>query len=481
MTTRDQARPVASDERPRPNGRPVDAATGVESPPPSPALDLPERLLAARERKGVDLYRAERDTKIRAGYLAALERGDYRALPGSVYTKGFLRNYALYLGLDPEDVLSQWRSERGEAMTPAPTISIPRPLTAPRRGLTFSPGILVAALLTLAIVAFLAYLGVQLLRFAKPPTIAVSEPVAAVTEVEDGVSSYLFAGTSIAGATIEIAASGREQPYRASADADGSWTAEVELSRGRNQFVVTAKDPDTGKAAEDPVERVIMVPFPVIEAPTLTVESPTDGATYENGAVPVTGRTTNADQVAVTAQWLTDADAPPPVAGPSVPPAGASPGASPAPSPSGPPPLPPITVEPADDGSFSAPLELTTGRWSVVVTATSPEGKTASVTRSVTVNYTGVNLVVSIQDSRAWLKVWVDGKVSEVTGSGGTVFAPGKVLTFTAERSIEVRTGKSSATYFTLNGVSLGHLSDEPNPQTWLFAPPAPPTQTDRR
>ena len=59
-------------------------------------------LHAAREKKGVDLYRAERDTKIRARHLAALEDGDYSELPGSVYTKGFLRNYALYLGLDPD-------------------------------------------------------------------------------------------------------------------------------------------------------------------------------------------------------------------------------------------------------------------------------------------------------------------------------------------------------------------------------------------
>ena len=57
----------------------------------------------------MDLYRAERDTKIRARYLGALERGDYKELPGAVYTKGFLRNYALYLGLDPDDVLLQWR------------------------------------------------------------------------------------------------------------------------------------------------------------------------------------------------------------------------------------------------------------------------------------------------------------------------------------------------------------------------------------
>ena len=60
-----------------------------------------ETLQLARERKGVDLYRAERDTKIRLHYLAALEDGDWDELPAPVYTKGFLRNqqYAVALAL----------------------------------------------------------------------------------------------------------------------------------------------------------------------------------------------------------------------------------------------------------------------------------------------------------------------------------------------------------------------------------------------
>ena len=90
------------------------------------ARRCPSASLAARERKGVDLYRAERDTKIRARYLAALEHGEYAELPGAVYTKGFLRNYALYLGLDPEDVIRQWRRERGDATVPAePVLAVP--------------------------------------------------------------------------------------------------------------------------------------------------------------------------------------------------------------------------------------------------------------------------------------------------------------------------------------------------------------------
>src|SRR6266571_2720356 len=78
----------------------------------TPAPSLGEMLEAARERKGVDLHRAERDTKIRLKHLAALESDDYAELPGNVYARGFLRNYALYLGLDPDEVLVRWRVEQ---------------------------------------------------------------------------------------------------------------------------------------------------------------------------------------------------------------------------------------------------------------------------------------------------------------------------------------------------------------------------------
>src|SRR5436305_4875934 len=178
MTTRDHARRAADLGR---TGRL--GADRLELAASGPSL--PDRLAAARERKGVDLSRAERDTKIRARYLAALERGDWRELPGSVYTKGFLRNYALYLGLDPEDILLQWRSERGDDRPSEPVIVVPRPIQAPPRPLTFSPGMLVAVLLIVGVVAFAAYLAVQLLRFAKPPTIAVTDPASAVSTVDE--------------------------------------------------------------------------------------------------------------------------------------------------------------------------------------------------------------------------------------------------------------------------------------------------------
>src|SRR6476469_830195 len=122
MTTRGQLKRAVRIDR-------SDASRGLAT---EPLPSLPARLYAARERKGVDLYRAERDTKIRARYLGALERGDWKELPGAVYTKGFLRNYALYLGLDPDEVLLQWRTERGNAKDAPPAIVVPKPIAAPR-------------------------------------------------------------------------------------------------------------------------------------------------------------------------------------------------------------------------------------------------------------------------------------------------------------------------------------------------------------
>ena len=92
----------------------------------------------------------------------------------------------------------------------------------------------------------------------------------------------------------------------------------------------------------------------------------------------------------------------------------------------------------------------------------------------MTVKFKGVNLVVSINGAPAWIKVWVDGQVDPGIGQAGKTFQSGRTLTFTGQASIEVRTGNSGATEFTLNGTSLGALGKDGVPEAWLFAPPMP-------
>jgi hypothetical protein len=156
--------------------------------------------------------------------------------------------------------------------------------------------------------------------------------------------------------------------------------------------------------------------------------------------------------------------------------------ASPDPSASAPPAEPDgVTVDVAADGTFTTPLELTEGRWSITITATSPEGKTASLTRTVTVAYKGVNLVVTVQGGNAWLKVWVDGVIDPRLTQAGKTLRSGDTIVFSGTTSVEVRTGSSGVTRFTLNGVALGALGRPGIPETWLFQPPAEPQLTQRR
>lgn len=68
-----------------------------------------EILKTAREKKGITISQAEEDTKIRAKYLIALENESFDEIPGRVYVKGFLSNYASYLGLDSMEMVQVLR------------------------------------------------------------------------------------------------------------------------------------------------------------------------------------------------------------------------------------------------------------------------------------------------------------------------------------------------------------------------------------
>ena len=71
-------------------------------------------LREARENRGLTLEDAQANTRINARYLAALESGQYSALPTPVHARGFLRNYARFLGLDPQPLLDRYLVVQGQ-------------------------------------------------------------------------------------------------------------------------------------------------------------------------------------------------------------------------------------------------------------------------------------------------------------------------------------------------------------------------------
>ncbi|KAB8145119.1 helix-turn-helix domain-containing protein [Chloroflexia bacterium SDU3-3] len=74
---------------------------------------LGERLRAAREAQGISVAQASAETRILPRYIVALEDGDYQHLPGDVYARGFIRNYAGYLGMGAEELIELYRVDRG--------------------------------------------------------------------------------------------------------------------------------------------------------------------------------------------------------------------------------------------------------------------------------------------------------------------------------------------------------------------------------
>jgi cytoskeletal protein RodZ len=59
---------------------------------------------AKREEKNLSLKEVENSTSIRASYLEAIEEGRVERFLSSVYAMGFIRQYALFLGLDIEEI-----------------------------------------------------------------------------------------------------------------------------------------------------------------------------------------------------------------------------------------------------------------------------------------------------------------------------------------------------------------------------------------
>ena len=70
-------------------------------------------LREARNRRKVDLSEVEAAIKIRVRYLQAMENEEWDALPGGAYTRGFIRTYASYLGLDGDRLADDYRRATG--------------------------------------------------------------------------------------------------------------------------------------------------------------------------------------------------------------------------------------------------------------------------------------------------------------------------------------------------------------------------------
>jgi cytoskeleton protein RodZ len=119
-------------------------------------------LREARSRRKVDLSEVEAAIKIRVRYLQAMENEEWDALPGGAYTRGFIRTYASYLGLDGERLADDYRRATGPpGGERVPKRVEPVPASRRRRRPLVSSRLVIAAvcLLLVAVVVGIALAG----------------------------------------------------------------------------------------------------------------------------------------------------------------------------------------------------------------------------------------------------------------------------------------------------------------------------------
>ena len=118
--------------------------------------DFGMKMRRLREERGVSLRQISDATKLSVSALEALERDDISRLPGGIYSRGFVRSYAIEIGLDPEQTVRDF-------LVQFPYDSVTAGIShAPQQGHTPRTGRRGIAVAIVALVAFSVLIGMIL-------------------------------------------------------------------------------------------------------------------------------------------------------------------------------------------------------------------------------------------------------------------------------------------------------------------------------
>ncbi len=189
-----------------------------------------QRLYKERVRRKLNLEEVADAIKIKADFLAAIERGEYRSLPSPAYAEGFVKNYADYLGLSKTDILPLFRREFDEkkaykVLPDSFTKTEGFPIN--RVHLQQSVVVVVGILLVL-----LGYLFLQYRSAFLPPSIAISSPKPGSTTTKE----LVVKGKTDKDATVFI------NDEATSVNGHGEFVKNLTLFPGKATIIVKAKN-----------------------------------------------------------------------------------------------------------------------------------------------------------------------------------------------------------------------------------------------
>lgn len=156
--------------------------------------DFGGKLRKAREERGVSLQQIAARTKIPVAALVALERNDVSKLPGGIFSRAFVKSYALEVGLDPEATVREFL----DRFYPEPVIPQPPGEAAdvPEEESAFESQKQMASVLLKIVVASVVLVGVILYFTLRGPREGASTPAVPAAEPAASATVPVPAGTT---------------------------------------------------------------------------------------------------------------------------------------------------------------------------------------------------------------------------------------------------------------------------------------------
>jgi cytoskeletal protein RodZ len=184
----------------------------------------------ARQEKRLTLSEVEKATKIRLAHLVALENDEYEKLPSVASAKGFIKNYAEFLGLSPASVLAVFRrdftqDEQRRIVSQTTLKPIDKPF------LFWTPKLTVILAATVFLIIFFGYLGYQYLSLIRPPKLSLSSPL---PEEKIEGQAVEVAGKADPDAVVTV------NGELVSLSEEGEFRYQLKLIGGQNTIVVEA-------------------------------------------------------------------------------------------------------------------------------------------------------------------------------------------------------------------------------------------------
>jgi cytoskeletal protein RodZ len=189
-----------------------------------------EQLRSARQAKKLKLAYVAEKLKINNRFLEALEKGEYGKLPRGVYGKNFLREYALFLGLDYKKLSQEFETEIN-LFEPKKQPEIFSKQVIKGRYLWAMPKILKNTLVFLIICVCFVYLGYRVNKIISPPLLTINSPVA---DLITDQNSVLVSGKTEAEASLLI------NGQIVLTDKNGAFSQIISLKNGINVITITA-------------------------------------------------------------------------------------------------------------------------------------------------------------------------------------------------------------------------------------------------